>query len=63
MNISVLGAGSWGIALTVLLAHNGHQVSVWSIDEDEIKMLKEIRFFPPFFNLPHVSLCGAGNWY
>ncbi|MDE5872468.1 MAG: NAD(P)-dependent glycerol-3-phosphate dehydrogenase [Lachnospiraceae bacterium] len=43
MNISVLGAGSWGIALTVLLAHNGHKVSVWSIDEDEIKMLKEHR--------------------
>lgn len=43
MNISVLGAGSWGIALTVLLAHNGHKVSVWSIDEQEIKMLKEHR--------------------
>lgn len=43
MNISVLGAGSWGIALTVLLAHNGHKVSVWSIDENEIKMLKEHR--------------------
>lgn len=43
MNISVLGAGSWGIALTVLLAHNGHKVSVWSIDENEINMLKEHR--------------------
>ncbi len=43
MNISVLGAGSWGIALTVLLAHNGHKVSVWSIDENEVKMLREHR--------------------
>ncbi len=43
MNIGILGAGSWGIALTTLLAGNGHKVSVWSIDKDEIDMLKEYR--------------------
>lgn len=37
----MLGAGSWGIALSVLLANNGHQVQVWSIIEDEIKMLNK----------------------
>ena len=42
-NISVIGAGSWGIALAVALQKNGHQVSVWSIIEDEIKMLNEKR--------------------
>lgn len=42
-NISVLGAGSWGIALAVVLHNNGHQVNVWSIMEDEIKMLNEKR--------------------
>ena len=41
--ISVIGAGSWGIALAVLLSKNGHQVNVWSIMEDEIKMLNEKR--------------------
>lgn len=40
-NIGVIGAGSWGIALSVLLSNNGHEVKVWSIIEDEIKMLKE----------------------
>ena len=40
-NIGVIGAGSWGIALALLLSNNGHQVTVWSIIEDEIKMLKE----------------------
>jgi len=40
-NIGIIGAGSWGIALSVLLSNNGHNVKVWSIIEDEIKMLKE----------------------
>ena len=37
--ISVIGAGSWGIALANLLAGNGHDVTVWSIMRDEIEML------------------------
>ena len=39
----VLGAGSWGTALSVLLSENGHQVTMWSIDENEVKMLNEKR--------------------
>ncbi len=42
-NAGVLGAGSWGTALSVLLSDNGHQVTVWSIDENEVKMLNEKR--------------------
>lgn len=41
--IGMIGAGSWGIALTVLLNNNGHQVTVWSAIEDEIKMLSTQR--------------------
>ena len=41
MKICMLGAGSWGIALTKLLALNGHEMTVWSIDPEEISMLKE----------------------
>ncbi len=37
--VSVLGAGSWGIAIAVLLHNNGHKVTVWSALEDEINML------------------------
>ena len=37
--IGVIGAGSWGTALAVVLAHNGHQVTVWSILEEEVEML------------------------
>lgn len=37
--VGILGAGSWGTALAHLLYTNGHQVTVWSIDEREIEML------------------------
>ena len=39
-NISVIGAGSWGIALAMLLHNNGHKITVWSILQDEIEMLR-----------------------
>ena len=31
--IGVLGAGSWGTALTWLLTNNGHEVTLWSINK------------------------------
>ncbi|MBD5488839.1 MAG: NAD(P)H-dependent glycerol-3-phosphate dehydrogenase [Lachnospiraceae bacterium] len=39
-DISIIGAGSWGTALALLLHKNGHHVTVWSIVEAEIKMLQ-----------------------
>ena len=42
-NIGVIGAGSWGTALALLLYNNGNRVTVWSIVPDEIKMLKEFH--------------------
>ena len=41
--IGVIGAGSWGIALSTLLSANGHQVTVWSAFEKEVESLKETR--------------------
>lgn len=41
--VGIIGAGSWGTALAKNLANNGHQVTIWSIMEDEIKMLQEYR--------------------
>ena len=41
--ISVLGAGSWGTALSLLLHNNGHEVLLWSALEDEVEMLREKR--------------------
>lgn len=39
--VSILGSGSWGIALAVLLHKNGHEITVWSAREAKIEMLKE----------------------
>lgn len=41
MKAAVIGAGSWGIALAKLLHTNGNEVTVWSVMEDEIEMLKK----------------------
>ena len=41
--VCVLGAGSWGTALSIVLANNGHDVTVWSIDPEEVLMLKDYR--------------------
>lgn len=42
-NVAILGAGSWGTALAILLSGNGHNVTVWSIDPEEVLMLKDYR--------------------
>ena len=52
--ISVLGAGSWGTALAVVLHKNGHEVTIWSIAQDEIDMLKKEREHKD--NLPGVKI-------
>ena len=39
--ISIIGAGSWGTALAVVLNKNGHEITIWSLLEAEIEMLKK----------------------
>lgn len=50
-NIGVIGSGTWGTALSILLNNNGHKVTVWSALAEEVQMLKENRI--------HKSLPGA----
>ena len=37
--IGVLGAGTWGTALARMLSNSGHDVTVWSISQDEVDSL------------------------
>ncbi len=53
-NISVLGAGTWGTALAILLSNNGHEVTIWTIVENEARMLSEHR--NEIKNLPGAKL-------
>lgn len=43
MKAAVIGAGTWGTALAIVLAKNGHEVMLWSKFPAEIKELMETR--------------------
>lgn len=44
--IGYLGAGTWGFALTALLASNGHRVRLWARDAALSEQLKKTRKHP-----------------
>lgn len=52
--VSILGAGSWGVALARLLANQKHSVRLWEIDPDAASSLDRIREIPD--KLPGVRL-------
>lgn len=39
--VTVLGAGSWGTALSIVLADNNHEVRLWSFSEEQVKVINE----------------------
>ena len=52
--ISVLGSGSWGMALALLLHNNGHEVLLWSARPEDARKLREKRENPD--RLPGVQI-------
>lgn len=57
--IAVLGAGSWGTALSLYLSRRGQEVRVWSVDGSEIAAMLADRAnnrFMPGFTLPETFL-------
>lgn len=51
--IGVIGAGTWGTALSIMLHNNGHQVTIWSAIGQEIEELEADRQHK---NLPDVRI-------
>lgn len=45
-SVGVIGSGTWGTALAVLLTGNGHRVSLWSAIGEEAEALKASRRHP-----------------
>ncbi|HHW30405.1 MAG TPA: NAD(P)H-dependent glycerol-3-phosphate dehydrogenase [Clostridiaceae bacterium] len=43
VNISVIGAGSMGTAISILLSKNGHMVNMWTPFADEAVMINTLR--------------------
>jgi glycerol-3-phosphate dehydrogenase (NAD(P)+) len=41
--ISIIGAGSWGTAIAILLSQIGHEVTLWSIMDEEVQMIETYR--------------------
>lgn len=54
MKVSILGAGTWGTALAILLAANGKEVTLWSKLPKEIEELRRDRGH--IKNLPEAEL-------
>lgn len=52
--IAVLGAGSFGTALAVLLANNGNKTHLWARNPEQIKAMKESGFNQKY--LPDIPL-------
>lgn len=49
MNISIIGSGSWGVALAIHLAKLGNNIRIWSFDEEEKRIINEekrCKFLP-----------------
>lgn len=54
MKISVLGAGSWGTTLALVLIGNGHDVTLWCYTSEQAELMRERHENPEF--LPGVPL-------
>ncbi|MDS4022320.1 MAG: NAD(P)H-dependent glycerol-3-phosphate dehydrogenase [Candidatus Competibacter sp.] len=60
--VAVLGVGSWGTALALLLARNGHAVRLWGHDPGEVAPLRrerENRRYLPGIPFPNSLSVGA----
>lgn len=58
--VAVIGAGSWGTAIALLLAGKGHQVMLWGYEKEQIEAMRKSRentFFLPGYPFPdNISL-------
>ncbi len=59
MKISVIGSGSWGMALSIYLANQGNTIKVWSFSEDEKNKINQEKkcIFLPNVDLPEGIVC------
>ena len=60
MKVSILGAGSWGTALSTIVNHNGHHTSLWIRSADQAVQMQQERinkkYLPDILIPPRISL-------
>ena len=58
-NIAIIGSGSWGVALAIHLAKQGHNVKLWSFSQEECDLINNERKckFLPKVELPDGIMC------
>src|SRR5699024_8340550 len=49
--IAVLGAGSWGTALSIVLADNNHEVRLWSHRADKVSKINDTHLDEKYLNV------------
>ena len=54
MKITVLGAGSWGTTLALVLHDNHHNVNLWTFESEQAELIREKHENPQF--LPGIAL-------
>ena len=54
MKVAVLGAGSWGTTLALVLAANAHEITLWTYQDDQANLMRERHENPSF--LPGVPI-------
>ncbi len=54
MKIAVLAEGAWGTAIAMLLAYNGHEVTIWSYCTEVVEQINQLHENKRF--LPGISL-------
>jgi|SRR5690625_92278 len=51
LTVAVLGAGSWGTALSIVLADNGHDVKLWTHRKEQADIINEKRINSQYLNV------------
>ena len=59
--VSIIGSGSWGVALAIYLAGQGCQVKIWSFSEEERDLINKERKckFLPKVVIPENIYCST----
>ncbi len=58
-NIAVIGFGSWGLALSTLLAGKGHNVTVWGRNKEKVEAVRTTRLTDEY--LPGIRIDDSIN--